>query len=1016
MAVGNITIKHWRFRNDDGSEPAPPTGASWQAAEDTGITVVVNGANVVVRLRQTLENNTLDVTAAYGLKVSKNGGVAAIVNAASSNVRGIVSTFLVDGANTTNHLLTIPGGDTYTTTAGVVNNTSAASGSLALTTAHVTEVEWPLVLRNADLVNGDTLDFTIYAVSGTPGFTQYVGNVRITVSVPPHTFTVTPANTSTYPNVICDVFTITTSWTPTVDEVFTLSDGAGGGSLYDPSVKVLAGATTATFAYANDVPGLYTIVVTDVTSSLGSQSVTVFVGKPDGLDVRIYDHNGLRQALPENGVYECEFEVLERGGYGKGSLKILAQWDDSNVQFFGTERVDVYYRGNIVYRGYLKVSERTGDDSGEFASPSMYGLMEMFDHIICNRKYVYAKPVDLSIIASQLIADFVTAAGLLPSMTESVTTIGADILQLDTNGMTLAAAFNALCDSAPNSAVWGFSVGATTPSPEDHFYFHPRSQTVNYHASIGGNLSSWDHIDDASAIVNTLYLTGGKVNQPNLVPNSSFEDPVPASEVDGNLLVDYSFETHSGASPPEWATSGGASLKTTGDPGGARTGSYWMELDNDAEAVTWRVSGISYLLSYDFTTWARLKTSGQLRDLRMEVDGLDVSNAVVSSVSQVISGSSMGTTMQWFKMTFNFAAHSTVVKFDVRLKAASGFTAFYGIDVDDVALYVTDSIVNSGWVTALAGIAQYAQLNMQYCNPTVDYVSGGERRFHGALSAMVQASGIVTPGTDYIDIRTDSNKRIAVTASRYYTACIQARDLPAAGVFYIDLKVAEYKSDGTLIGTTAITTASGATWPTWETVYGSFIANANTATIEFIIRVNNNNACEFDGAMLIEGDIPADVATYGGFWPADTYEARIDVTDSRMTDAAATGGAVISATALTSITDHGLREGRESNVAIVDEQSKLVYAVDYFNVHSVPTQQGTVTLINPGALVQPDGTLRIINLNSPPDALFPTRMHTSFEQGGDVKQEVDVGTEKPDMMDFLRLTEKRAREQFQYAK
>ncbi len=367
-------------------------------------------------------------------------------------------------------------------------------------------------------------------------------------------------------------------------------------------------------------------------------------------------------------------------------------------------------------------------------------------------------------------------------------------------------------------------------------------------------------------------------------------------------------------------------------------------------------------------------------------------------------------------MTFNFAAHSTVVKFDIRLKAASGFTAFYGIDIDDVALYVTNSIVNSGWVTALAGSAQYAQLNMQYCNPTVDYVSGGERRFHGALSAMVQASGIVTPGTDYIDIRTDSNKRISATANRYYTACIHVRDLPAAGVFNIDLKIAEYKSDGTLIGTTAITTASGATWPTWTVVYGSFIATANTAFFEFVIRVNNNNACEFDGAMLVEGDIPDDVASHGGFWPADTYEARIDVTDARLTDSVATAGTVISAGAAASITNYGLREDRSSNVAIVDELSKLVYAVGKFNAHAVPTQRGTVELLSPTNLVKPDGLVRIINLRFPPDALFPNRCVTDFEQGGFVKQTIDIGDEKPDMVDFLRLTEKRARDGFQYAK
>lgn len=177
MAVSAVTVQHFRFRNDDGSE----TTATWKAAQDTSISQAVS-VDTAVRLRLSLENLSAQATAALvvGLQVSHNGGVYAVVNGTSTQVQGVVSANLTDGGTTTNQL-TLDTGATWIAEPGVINNTPAASGtftSMALNTE--TEAEWSLLLKAAALSAGDTLDFQLVVNTGN-GAEQFGSNIRITV-------------------------------------------------------------------------------------------------------------------------------------------------------------------------------------------------------------------------------------------------------------------------------------------------------------------------------------------------------------------------------------------------------------------------------------------------------------------------------------------------------------------------------------------------------------------------------------------------------------------------------------------------------------------------------------------------------------------------------------------------------------------------------------------------------------------------------------------------------------------
>lgn len=845
-----------------------------------------------------------------------------------------------------------------------------------------------------------SLDFRIDTFTLEGGFTP--------------SFTVTPSTRQTFPNTICNPFTITLSWTPSSNEVFSLSDNGAGGTLYNASVTVLAGSTTATFSYLHAAPGTYTITVTDVTSGLGSQDVTVYMSQSPGDDIRVYSPTGGRMALPENAIYEMDFEVLEMGGYGRGTLKILAQWDDTQATFTGGERVDAYYRGELVFRGYLWEADRSGDDSGEYHDPQFYGLMQRLERLYCDRKYVYAAPQDLSVFAQAIINDYinvtdgVTTSYRIPSpplpddLTTDIDTVGVTLTQFDARGMTVAQALTALCDTVPYTAQWGFGVDGTSPVPLDVLYFRPRPTTTEYRTSIGGDLSAWQHSSDMTGIVNRLRVTGGKVSQPNLVTDGSFEDPAPASELVGNYLEDYSFETGT-----PWTASGGATRKSENP----HTGTYSYELDTNGETVeTTSFINIPYLQPFVLSCWGRCEAGTGPHYLEMAVDGYTSGGVLVVSILVVTSFSS--TSYARRTLDVDFSAYATVAKVKVRFSTDSDVSVGDGVNIDDVGLYEKDGIANGSWRYALTGAAvrDYVKWNhREYFNP-----------WHGAYATKAKVSAIAGSG-DYLEIRTDPKVRLRLKPSTAYTMLFRYKDVDAAD--YIKAAVYEYKADGTSAATSVSAAGSNAS-AQWNTYVYAFTSNANTVEAEIAIRLTGNTDAVIDGVMVIEGALPADAyllisdpddaadTSSPFYYEGDRYEATIATSDYRLDLAALTGGTVLSADAGTSIDDYGVMEGTISLDGVVDELSLLTFAAAWFNVHAVPVLRGTVTVLDPNELIKPDGKVRLINLRFPPDPLFPSKCHTTFGQDGYVRQEVDLGNEQPDMVEFLRLTEKRARERF----
>lgn len=172
----------FRFGNDDGSESA----ATFYAAQNTNINPTIS-SNTNLTLRIAVANTAGGVisTRSWQLQYSYNGGTYTDITTSSSKVKAFDSSNLTDESSTTNRTT----GASGTFVAGLISETGICDGGgtgFGLSRNLYTEFLYTLTLINADLSNGDTLDFQISLLN------TYTVTPRITVTSGPPAYTVTP--------------------------------------------------------------------------------------------------------------------------------------------------------------------------------------------------------------------------------------------------------------------------------------------------------------------------------------------------------------------------------------------------------------------------------------------------------------------------------------------------------------------------------------------------------------------------------------------------------------------------------------------------------------------------------------------------------------------------------------------------------------------------------------------------------------------------------------------------------
>lgn len=599
----------------------------------------------------------------------------------------------------------------------------------------------------------------------------------------------------------------------------------------------------------------------------GHSGLAAVVGVPAGheSDVRLYSSNGLRKLLPD--VDEIDFEYLERGGYGQGSVSLLATWEE--VQLTGNERIDVYLLGEFAYRGYIRINQNDIADP-ERANFTFYGLIELMDRWRVTRKYAYGCAVDLSQVFTDLIDDYVDVSDRKLGIVIDAQAVGVTIKDFDATGKSVAQAINQLCDFAPGQCIWGSDVDA---SLNDRVYFRPKNLLTEYTHIIGKNVTAFIYPRDTSTIVNRAFITGGPVTQPNLAPNGSFEQIAPSSAEVNNYLLDYSFED--GTPSAQWTLAGGATVKTVGDAtahGSARTGKRWLELDGNGETAK-QTFNVNYLQQYFFSMWCRYEDAvlSVGRQVTVIIEGLNAALAVVTTDTLIAYFDPESAVYTEHTAPFDFLLFSTVVKARITIETNAGTASNDGILVDDVGVWPDCSEGQQCWRMNLTGAATLNDLDWD--------IKSSPTPKHGGYSVKLHPANIAG-SSDYMDIAIPKVCYPSVAPNERYTLLVWWQTA-GGGSTSFSIGVTPIKTDGTqdTVQQSATITGNPSVW-TLQTL--DIQTGTDTAQLQIFLRARANTAIYFDAVMLVQGELPQDVTDYSDYWAGADYELVAAANDDEL--------------------------------------------------------------------------------------------------------------------------------------
>jgi hypothetical protein len=698
-------------------------------------------------------------------------------------------------------------------------------------------------------------------------------------------------------------------------------------------------------------------------------------------------------------VSELNFEIQERGGYGSGSCRFLAEWDQ--VGLAGTERVDVWLWDEPAYRGYLRVAQRLMD-SPEVAAPTFYGMVALLDGYQVKRKLAYGCATDIATIFRDLALAYVKQADRFPDITiEAGEAIGVTLTEYDGRGKSVAEAFNELCDLAPAQCIWGVEMDSARPIPGDTLYIRPKPADPAYIYAIGDNVRALTYPEDTNEVANRLIIEGGPVEQPNLAVNGGFEQLMPASESQGNWLLNESFDDLADPSV-HWTLAGpDPTIQFPGNPGAsgsARTGDHWLELDEVDESASQTVFIVPGR-AYTAACWARLESSDEPNAFTLTLEGLNAADGVVTSVYATFNSVSTpaldSAVYHRYTVDDDWSAEPTVVKARITVTAGGGSHADDGVLIDDLGIYETCGVAQETWRAIPTGDATIVDLDWDSTGTaTTPPRSGG-------LCVHLQCDGIAV-SADTGELYYLPSKSPSVQArERYSLALWWHVDGEGAGV-----------DDALSIGAVSIDSANnqGTVWESataignpsgWTLIRLDIMTESDTARLQLFIRARTERNLYLDDVMLVQGEVPEEVEEDGGYWTGESYERTIDVEDALLTG-------MLDADVEDSIALYGEREAPASNELITDLETMLAFASGQFNARSLPRIEAVLEIFAARELIAQAGRVRLINLPSPPPALWPARSNYTISPTS-IDIRVELGNQRPDLQSLLAVTSERSR-------
>lgn len=699
------------------------------------------------------------------------------------------------------------------------------------------------------------------------------------------------------------------------------------------------------------------------------------------LDVRLYDRNGKRKRLPQDWIASADFEIGKRGGFQNGTLKIEAKWADLNLD--GTEYADLYLQGVLAYRGFGMLVQQELD-SPERWSLSLFGLMERTNGYLVRHRYAYASATDIGQVFSDVANDYVLTSERLAGTVLDTTGVAAQgvlLREFSAKGRTVSEAFNQLCDFAPGQFIWGFDVDE---NGANRLYLRPRAEETKYHFSVGKEVSAFVYPRDSTQVVNRVYVTGADADPPNLALNASFEESQSLDDSENNLLRSPGFEDYddSAAHAANWTRVFGAMRRSYPEDSGsnlARTGTAWLELGNHGysgsalEAMEQGAISIGSPQKLRTSVWARQIANGNTDTFTITGYAQDSGGSTLETFA---SGNFQPASDAWSQFVYEFApTNSAVTQIVLRFTLTGSKAIGHGVLLDD-AILVRAGLTASGWRsgTPFNGYIQ-----------SIDW-RNREQAYEGEFSVKLKPHITGTDGYAEICARADSEIEVAAGKTYFMSAYFRTSDSTEP---LVRLGFRQY-ADSALVSTNLqASNVEISAFGGWRRVDFSATTSASTNRLEPFIRFYSDGEVYVDAVMVALGSLtPA-----GVFYSGRAFEAVRSASDY--------SEGQIGAAAANSIATYGLRERAERTEQVRDIATLDSFAQGYFRAHATPAVQASLKAKGTTRRVALDGKVRIVNLPSAPEALFPSRVRYQIGESFDL--EIELNNERPDLAQLLRM-------------
>ena len=677
-------------------------------------------------------------------------------------------------------------------------------------------------------------------------------------------------------------------------------------------------------------------------------------------DIRIYGADGARKAFPVDQVASVEWEHLALGGFGQCTVTFKEDFGTALTVAAG-DRLEVWVRGTLRYRGCIAMAE-LGLDLADRKTLTAYGLAERMNSVLTNKRYLDAAGKNAAQLAQYLWQDWVSP--IIASTATRFETCPTTIYDLTCKG-TAREAFDALIESSGNDCVWGWEVNA---AGQDQLYVIPRAATPAYKFIVGKNVKSFSYPEDHTAIVNTVHVFGAKSKWPNLLPNPSFDELDYASEENGNVIGNESFEDWSGTTLKSWTLFG--AVKKTDI---ARTGKISIGIDHANYYI--RQSRIP--VSGSKLHWLCFYLNRASGQASVTLPFIDVTITFDSGGPIFLTFPQSGADPPWVdgvwnRMCRSFTPPANATKAELTILLNRHVSE---LRLDDVALWEEGKTACPGWKADTVGA--YGTYWSGSCPVAWGAAGKPAEREHGHCATVT-----LRPTQARTSIAQPFADALAVQPGDAVKGYCYGRT--SAGTCKATMFQLCYDDDGlAYIDKGAEVTLNSTAWTQFNTGIQAGLGPGIT-TVRVGIQLYNDTGSDaevyLDSAYELSDPQHAWDRLNPPYFPdyirGDTYEWWFSTDDSFVQSDGA-----ISAAVKQSIATFGIRQAEETVDYLDSLEAAQAWAKRYFGRHAMPTTPQRLELVGCTDDVRCDGPVQVIG--SGKAAAFPLRVTHKLRAGAD---------------------------------